>query len=58
MNMLAVIIHFFPAQQAGVNIKKFAGHLIALAVAEEDTVAFVFHRVAAGNDVDQQPTFR
>ncbi|SSW79391.1 Uncharacterised protein [Klebsiella pneumoniae] len=58
VNMLAVIIHFFPAQQAGVNIKKFAGHLIALAVAEEDTVAFVFHRVAAGNDVDQQPTFR
>ena len=58
MNMLPVIVHFLPAQQAGVNIKKFAGHLIALAVAEEDTVAFVFHRVAAGNDVDQQPTFR
>lgn len=56
--MLPVIVHFLPAQQAGVNIEKFAGHLVAFAVAEKDAIAFVFHRVAAGDDIDQQPSFR
>ena len=58
MNMLPVIVHFLPAQQAGVNVEKFAGHLVAFAVAEKDAIAFVFHRVATGDDIDQQPSFR
>ena len=58
VDMLAVIIHLFTFQQARVDVEKFAGDLIAFAVAEENTVAFVFHRIAAGDDVNEQPTAR
>ena len=58
VDMLTAIVHLFTLQQARVDVEKFAGHLIAFAVAEENAVAFVLHRIATGNDVNQQPAAR
>ena len=49
--------HRLAGEEAGVNGKKLLGDGVTLVVIEENPVAFVFDRIAAGDDVDQQPAF-
>ena len=47
-----------PAKQIGIDGEELAGHDVAFVVIEEDAVALVLDRIAAGDDVDQQPAVR
>ena len=57
-DVLAAEIDGLAGEQRGVNVEKFAGHLVAFVMIEKDAVAAVFGRVAAGDDIDQQPALR
>ena len=47
-----------PASSSRVDVEELARHLVALVVREEDAVALVLDRIAAGDDVDEQAAVR
>ena len=57
-DMLALDIDGLAGQQVAVDVEELARHLVALVMRQEDAVALVLDRVAAGDDVDQQPPVR
>ncbi len=52
-DMLARKIDLLAFQQAGVDLKKLSGHLIALFMTQKDAVTFVLNRIAARDHVNQ-----
>ena len=57
-DVLAFDIDGLARQQIAVDIEKLARHRIALVMIKEDAVALVLDGIAAGDDVDQQPSIR
>jgi hypothetical protein len=53
--MRPLVFHGLATQHRLVDVEEFPRHFIALGVAEEDAVALVLLRIAAGGHVDQQP---
>ena len=56
--VLAGVFHRLAGEHALVDLEELARDLVALAVAEEEAVAAVLDRVAAGDDVDEQAPVR
>ena len=54
-DVLAGEIHRLAGKQRLVHVEEFVGDGIALVMRQEDAVALVLDRIAAGDDVDQQP---
>ena len=57
-DVLALDIDGLARQQIAVDVEELAGDRIALVMIEEDAVALVLDGIAAGDDVDQQPSVR
>ena len=57
-DVLALDIDGLAGQQIAIDVEKLARHRIALVMVEEDAVALVLDGIAAGDDIDQQPSVR
>ncbi len=57
-NMLALEVHGVAGEQVFVDGQEFTRDLVAFVMRQEYSVAFVLGRVAAGDDIDQQPPVR
>ena len=53
-DVLAAGVHDIAREQVVVDVEEFARHVVALVVRQEDAVAGIFGRVAAGDDIDQE----
>ena len=57
-DVLALDIDGLAREQIAVDVEKLARDRVALVMGEEDAVALVLDGIAAGDDVDQQPSVR
>ncbi len=57
-DVLALDIDGLAGKQVAIDVEELARHRVALVMGEEDAVALVLDGVAAGDDVDQQPSVR
>ena len=54
LQVSALVIERLAREQTRVDVQKLVGDHVTLVVGEEDAVALVFRRIAAGDDVDEQ----
>ena len=57
-DVLALDIDGLAREQVAVDVEELARHLVALVMDQEDAVALVLDRIAAGDDIDQQTSVR
>ena len=57
-DVLALDVDRLARKQIAVDVEKLARHRVALVMIEENAVALVLDGIAAGDDIDQQPSVR
>ena len=55
MDVLAGVVDGLARQQRAINVKELTRHRVALFVREKEPVTLVLDRIAAGDDIDQEP---